>query len=317
MSFRIGVIFVILIVLVGCNARMSPAEADRSMKMLNGNLSGFLTTASEKPELQAMYFLFRESSSPLCLKQQSDTVPVLPEKKKGRFYWSAQRKQFEKHSPSDSIALYFPFDGENGDSVFFLMPDFDVRSCKSRPDFPVRAKASLRVGERVLSIDHAAAIEDNLPLTIDTEVKGNDYSAEFLLRRSKNGENGDLVTDFSIQTKGFTVASGEMNATIGYSRTGYFFRFIQFSLALMDHQIEGTIDYSKIDPTSSDYASSFNANSTIRISESGEGEVGTIVLGRSGEGELLDFFVRYSDGQQVLLSQHVPLLKKVLDFKYD
>lgn len=106
-----------------------------------------------------------------------------------------------------------------------------------------------------------------------------------------------------------------MNADIEYSRRSYFFKYITFKIKLIDHTVDGTINYSAIDPTSADYINSFNSNSKITIRE-GQKEVGKVILNKVNNSELLDYFVQFSNKQETLLSEYIPVLKKVLNLKY-
>lgn len=315
---RILWMIVCLSLIAGCSSTMSPSEADRSMKILNSNLTNLITISSDKPEIQAVYFLLHENSSPLCLKQKNSSSNSSGVHEKGIFVWNKQTQQFEKQSNSEQVELLFPFDGKGGDSAHFIMNEFEVQACKSRPDFPVSADAVLKMGQKVkLQIEHNATIEDNLPLQINSLFRGDDYLLTFLLHRTRMDQKGDFKCEFKLKNKGFAICSGKIDAKIEYSRAGYYFRHFNFAIKLMDHQIHGTLDYSLIDPTATDYAELFNRHSQIYIEESNAGKVGEIVLGKNGDGELLDYLVEFSNGKQVLLSEYIPLLKKILDFKYD
>ena len=174
----------------------------------------------------------------------------------------------------------------------------------------------LKTGGKVLaSIHHRATIADQLPETVSSEIDGSDYTIRFDLNRTRSSKTGNLTIDFSFKTKGVRVVSGTMDADIEYGRKGYFFRFIQFSMKLIDHQIDGHINYSAIDPTATDYIRSFNSNSEIIIRE-GRNKVGKIVLNKVENNELLDYFVLFSGGKEILLSEYIPVLKKLLNLKY-
>jgi hypothetical protein len=108
----------------------------------------------------------------------------------------------------------------------------------------------------------------------------------------------------------------QFNSEIGYSRMGYYFEKIDFKINLFSHVVTGKIDYDKINPTSEDYASSFNSNSVIQIFElPGKRKVGDIVLHTLPDGEILDYFVKFSNGQMIMVNEHLPVLNKILNLK--
>jgi hypothetical protein len=85
---------------------------------------------------------------------------------------------------------------------------------------------------------------------------------------------------------------------------------------LFNHLIKGHIVYSKIDPMAREYVESFNANSDIQIFEMpGNHLVGNLILGKTHEKELLDYFIRFNDGSEVLVSEYLPFLDKLLNMK--
>jgi hypothetical protein len=107
-----------------------------------------------------------------------------------------------------------------------------------------------------------------------------------------------------------------VDALIGYSSMGYYFNDIHFTMILFNHLIKGNILYSKIDPTDRDYAESFNANTNIQIFEMpGNHLVGNLVLGKTHNGELLDYFIRFNDGSKIPVSEYLPFLDKLLNMK--
>lgn len=106
-----------------------------------------------------------------------------------------------------------------------------------------------------------------------------------------------------------------MDSQIEYGKRSYFFKTIRFNLKLIDHTISGKINYSAIDPMASDYVGSFNSNSDILIKE-GQKVVGKIILNKTNNSELLDYFVRFSNGREIALCEYIPALKNLLNLKY-
>lgn len=300
---------------------MTPEEADRSMKILNGNLVNLISAGGEKPEYKALEFLFEQISTPLPFVKRAnptdlDTAVYRMSEKRGNYKWNAATKTFEKESDSDVVAIHFPLEKSETNNTSFILNKYKSQPYSSRPDFPVEIEAILNSDKRqILSIAHQATITDNLPATASSEIKGDDYQLGFELKRTRESKLGKLNIELWLKTKGIKVISGKMNADIEYSRRSYFFKYITFKIKLIDHTVDGTINYSAIDPTSADYINSFNSNSKITIRE-GQKEVGKVILNKVNNSELLDYFVQFSNKQETLLSEYIPVLKKVLNLKY-
>lgn len=310
------------LILNACKSRqLNQAEADRSMKILNGNLVNLMSAGSEKPEFKALSFLLKQTSTPLPFVKrenptQPDTVIFRLEERKGIYQWNQGEKIFYKLGNSEIISLYFPEEKSEANSLCFNLEKYQSQAYSSRPDFPTELEAILKMNDqKIASISHKAKISNNLPEHISTRINGTDYLAGLDLKRTQLNKEGTLLVDFFLKSKGFHVISGKLDAQIEYSKQGYFFKTINFRLKLIDHQIEGKINYSAINPTSSDYIDSFNSNSSILIFED-RNEVGNIVLNKTDNNELLDYFVRFSNGKEILLSEYIPALKKLLNLKY-
>lgn len=315
-------LFVILVFCLSCSrSQMTPEEADRSMKILNGNLVNLISTGGEKPEYKALSFLFNQISTPLPFVKRAnptdlDTAVYRMSEKRGNYEWNSATKTFEKKSDSDVVKINFPLEKSETNNTSFILNKYKSQPYSSRPDFPIEIEAILNSDNRqILSIAHQATITDNLPATVSSQIKGEDYQLGFELKRTRENKLGKLNIELWLKTKGMKVISGRMNADIEYSRYSYFFKYITFKLKLIDHTVDGTINYAKINPTAADYVDSFNSNSKITINE-GQNEVGKVVLNKTSNGELLDYFVKFSNGREILLSEYVPALKKVLNLKY-
>jgi|GEM_PF-1151451 len=315
-------LFLTVILCTGCKRVLNREEAERSLKVLNSNLVNFISLSSEKPEIQGLYFLLDEPASPLTLTQNRNffkrgTSSDSPAKLKGIYQWYPGKKLFEKKDTSKQLVLLFPLEEKPGDSARFVLSEFESQDCKSRPEFPVTIKADMFInGLKKLTIDHQAEVQDNLPLHVSGLVAGDGYKLIYHLNRTRQEESGTIDLDLILKANGFELCSFGANAKIGYSRQGYYFRYISFQLKIFEHEITGELDYSKIDPTASDYIDLFNRYSRIGIRETAGPEVGNIILGETGNGELLDYFVKFANGDKVLLSSYIPMLKKILNYKY-
>lgn len=320
-NFPVFFYLIIFLTLYSCtNKQFTPAEADRSMKILNSNLVNLGTAGAEKPEFNALKFLYQQSGVPLPFAKKTgvlaDTSTFRMTTQKGIYEWNKLLQCFEKKQPSEQVILLFPLDSVKNDSIRFELADYTTQAYSSRPDLPVSGKIRIfKDDHQIFTVLHTATITNNLPESIHTTAEGDDYSVKFLLNRTQSENSGDLSIDFSLGDKGFDAISAEVRAKIEYSRQGYFFKTIDFKIKLIDHHVTGKINYSAIDPTSADYISSFNSNSSILLFE-GNHQVGRIVLNKIENGELLDYFIRFSDEKEVLLSHYIPLLNKLLNLKY-
>lgn len=315
-----GVLIILLFLIYSCTGKkLSPTEADRSMKVLNSNLVNLFTAGAEKPEFKALRFLYNCSDAPLPFSKktnQTDTSVFRMNTKKGIYKWNEQSKTFDKEKASEQVILFFPLDSVKRDTICFELADYKTQAYSSRPELPISGKIRILTNNHnIFTVLHSATITNNLPENIHTTAEGSDYSAKFALNRTQSGNNGNLSIDFSLGNNGFDAISAEVRAQIEYSRQGYFFKTINFKIKLIDHHVTGNINYSAIDPTSADYISSFNSNSSILLFE-GNDQVGSIVLNKTNNGELLDYFIRFSNGDEVLLNQYIPLLNKLLNLKY-
>ena len=323
MKHLFSIFFLTLVLIINsCTVKyLDPKEADRSMKILNGNIMNILSSGSEKPEYKAISFLLSQTSSPLpIVKKTNSTLPDtavynFPEKK-GVYYWNKDSKSFMKQVKSDIVSLRFPIDNSEKNEVCFDLRKFKSQSYSSRPDFPTQIDAVIKIYENeIASIQHNANITNNLPENITTKIIGTDYKAELKLKRTQIEKDGKLFIDIYLKSRGAEVIAGNMEAQIEYNRRSYFFKIIEFNLKLMDHHVQGKINYSAIDPTSADYIGSFNSNSSIQLYE-GKNEVGQIILSKTENGDLLDYFIRFSNGEEILLSNYIPILNKLLNLKY-
>lgn len=313
--------FSVLLVFIACSKqKMSPEEADRSMKVLNSNLVNLASAGAEKPEFKALKFLYGQNGVPLPFSRKSgvltDTSVFRISTCKGEYEWNNHSKMFEKKRASESVVLFFQPDSLMKDSIRFELSDYQTQSYSSRPDFPVSGNIKIDHNrEEVFQLNYSAAVQNNLPEKINSEAKGDGYELKFSQNRTQTGKTGELNLNFSLGNHGVKAISAEVKASIEYSRTSYFFKIIDFKLKLIDHHVLGRIDYGRINPTSNDYVDSFNSNSSIVLYE-GSRIVGTVVLDRVENGEVLDYFIKFSNNEKVLLSKYIPVLNKLLNLKY-
>ena len=314
-------VFSILLLLFSCrNRTYNYDEAVRSLKVLNSDLTNFFMEADEKEELKALRFLWEQESAPLPSPGERFTLgrPYKSfdfETSKGIWIWNADSAKFFRKENNDKLIFNYP--AEDFSNVRFLISKYESMPVSSRPGFPVVMDAQLRINDaEMLTIDHAATVEDKMPLFIQTFVKGNDFEMVGDFNRSRSGNSGSLDTEYYMEYLNRKLIQFQFISEIGYSRMGYYFEKIDFKITLFSHVITGKIDYDKINPTSEDYATSFNSNSVIQIFEMpGKRKVGDIVLHTLPDGELLDYFVKFSNENMIMLNEHLPVLDKILNLK--
>lgn len=312
---------VIFVLLFSCrNQSYTYDEAVRSLKVLNSDLTNLFLEADEKEELKALRFLWGQESAPLPSPGERFTLgkPYKPfdfEASTGTWIWNADSAKFLRKEIQNKLDFYFS--AKDFSNARFLVSQYESESVSSRPEFPVKMNAQLWIdGREKLTIEHAATVEDKMPLLIQTLVKGTDFEMSGNFNRTRSGNMGSIDSRFYLEYLTRKLIQFQFNSEIGYSRMGYYFDKIDFRINLFSHLVTGNIDYGRIDPTSEDYATSFNSNSVIQIFEMpGKRKVGDIVLHTLPDGELLDYHVKFSNGQMILVNEHLPVLDKILNLK--
>jgi hypothetical protein len=295
-------------------------EAVRSLKVLNSDFVNFFAKTNEMEEWAALKFIWDHDDLPLPFPPEKFAAekpwkPFNYEESKGIYTWDSIQQVFVRIEKSDNVRILFSAGKITGGE--FTLTDYVGASLSSRPDFPLKLDALLNLkGEERLSIRHSAEVADDLPLRINSEVDTKNSKLAFTLNRTRKDDEGSLKINFSLENRGHRFINAGIDAEIGYSSMGYYFNNIQFKMVLFNHQIIGNIAYGKIDPTASDYAESFNANTDIEIFEiPGNRLVGNLVLDKTLEEELLDYFIRFTDGSKVPVSEYLPFLDKLLNMK--
>lgn len=312
------------LIFISCQKKeYSREEAIRSLKVLNGDVSGFLTKAGEMEEMAALRFLWDHDSLPLpfATEKFSADQPWKPydfNASKGVYSLDSLRPVFLRKEESHEVSLLFS--GPEIPEGEFMLKDYQAAEISSRPDFPLKLEAELKLkglkGEKRMTISHAAQVSDDLPEAVNSSIKTEDSGVSFTLRRTRKKDDGTLFLQLDVEKKGFHFIRADLNATIGYSSMGYYFKDIRFNMEVFSHLATGFIRYGLIDPTARDYAASFNAHSDIRLYEMpGKRLVGKLVLSKSPQGDLLDYFIRFKDGSLVPVSEYLPFMDRLLNLK--
>ena len=316
---------VIALSLLGsCSGRnLSHEEAVRSLKVLNSDLMNFFSAAAEKPEWKALMFLYDQPSLrlPFSKDKFSFDKPYSEfdfHDEKGHYDWDFTLKQFARKQKGDDIEVHFPSYLSDSLNTCFRLYDYESVPVSSRPWFPVKADGSLAVdGVIKLKFAHTARVGDDLPLSFNTVVDGEGYQVISSFSRTREGDRGTIGFLIKAEMQGNEVISGTIDASVGYSKIGYYFEDINLSFRLFSHLVKGRIRYGMINPTTENYVDSFNRNTDLGLFElQGNRKVGDIVLGSSNHGELLNYYIRFSGGKEELAATFIPMLDKLLNLKY-
>ncbi len=316
-AFKICILF---IVASGCTRSFNQAEAIRSLKVLNSDLANMLLTADEKPEITALRYLWDQPTAPLPFPNEKFIFnkPYISynfDEAKGIYRWDTLASGFIKQAESESAS--FIFSGAGFHNALFRITGFKSLPISSRPDFPIFMDAAMFIDNKpYMQIIHTAAVEDELPLKVNTNISGRDYKISGTFNRTRSGGTGTLSSQLTVDYETNRVIDFRLNATIGYSSMGYYFEKINFDFLLFRHTISGKIDYNLVNPTADDYVTSFNSHSNIEIFERPmKRKLGKIVLAALNDGELLDYHIKFSNNEKELLSEYLPIINKILYLK--
>ena len=306
--------------LAGCSNTYPKEEAIRSLKVLNSDFSTFFLETEKLPEIKALHQLWSLPAVPLPFPDEKKIFDKPFENyrfeiAKGIYRADPSQNNLVKIEENDFVSICFKT--EDFREARFDLLEYQSEHMGSRPDFPVKVEAVLYLdGAKALSIIHSATIEDKLVKDLLLKIQSEKYLITGKIDRTRTGKSGTVNAEITLRYDNQTLIDTDLNASVGYSNTGYYFDKIHFTALAFHHTITGVIDYGKVDPTSGDYTRSFNRNSEIGIFERPmQKKVGEIILGATENDELLDFFIRFKNGDMALLSEFLPVLDKVLNIK--
>ena len=309
---------VISLILLSCSSTYEKEEAIRSLKVLNSDIVNLMTVSSEMYEVQALKFLYNQPNSPIPFKKSeftTDNSSFDIENLKGTYMWNPELNDFEFNKDKSFIDVYFDMPDIKNNSLQIL--NYESEAYASKPDFPTKIIAKILKGtEEKLVINHVGSVKDNLPEFMETTINGDDFNLVTGFKRTKESGDGTIEMYCTIKKDLFTIIDTKLHAKISYSQQGFYYNQIDFESKIFNHTIVGTIDYKNIEPTSSNYAESFNRNATIEIFESSNIKVGDVVLANTGANDLQEFQIKFKNSDQVLLKEYLPALDKLYNLKY-
>ncbi|WP_299526210.1 hypothetical protein [uncultured Lutibacter sp.] len=310
--------FAISLLLFSCSSTYKKEDAIRSLKVLNSDILNLLTVTTELPEIQALKFLYNQANSPIPFKKSEfkvDNSTFKMENMKGTYIWNPELNDYDFKKDKGFIDVYFQL--ACMENIYFQILNYESEAYSSKPDFPTKIIAKILDGTKEkLVINHVGKVKDNLPEFMETTIKGGEYDLIAGFKRTKESGDGTIDMYWCINKGLFTIIDAKILAEISYSQQGFYYNHIAFESKVFNHTIMGTIDYKNIEPTSTNYAESFNRNATIEIFESSNIKVGDIVLVSSGVDDLQEFKIQFENNEQVLLKEYLPALDKLYNLKY-
>ena len=310
--------FTIFLLLFSCSSTYKKEDAIRSLKVLNSDIVNLLTASSELHEIQAFKFLYNQANSPIPFKKSEfklDNSAFKMENLKGTYNWNPELNDFAFKKDKNFIDVYFQL-ADMEDARLQIL-NYESEAYSSKPDFPTKIIAKMFEGTKeILVVNHVGKVKNNLPEFMETKIKGDGYDLIAGFKRTNESGEGTIDMYCYLKKGMITIIDTKLLAKISYSQQGFYYNYIEFESKVFNHTISGAIDYKNIDPTSSNYAESFNNNTTIEIFESSNAKVGDIILASTGVNDLQEFKIQFENKDQVLLKEYLPALDKLYNLKY-
>lgn len=316
---------VVSTILSSCSTSvMNRNEAERSLKVLNSDLINFLEKSSGTPEYKTLNFLLSATESPLPFKKSDDNKIILTDfnfgKNCGEYRWDTDIKSFYKTDENEHIIIHLDNVIENG--IKFILYNYTDTTIAVRQKFSLAASAKIFLNKKeIWNIEYSSNLVDGMPENIHIKSCGSGYCMEGEFKRTKDGDNGTINGSFNFHYNGIKLIESEFQSTVGYSYQGFYFKQVDFSQKFSGHYLKGNFNYGKINPTSDNYVSSFNRNSDFKLFEKNiiNGKyikVGDLLLAETENRELLDYYIKFSDGNKVLIGNYLTLFEEMKNYKF-
>lgn len=318
--------FIPLLFFQGCRKAALPKEdAVNCLKVLNSDIINFFDNAAQRPEIKALQFIQNQESIPIPFKSFSSGMFFNPrsynfEANMGKYIWNDETNEFVKIKDTSLVFLSFSLNDNEPGKCEFSFANYSSEKIDSQPDFPLSFDASVKVGNiEELNIKYRADVVENLPASIIFEANARFYSFKYNFRRkgSVHQKSGKILCSADLESGFAKLVQFQVQADINYHNTTYSFQHIKINSRMFQTEFSGTVNYGEVDPTCSNYAESFNDNCDLTLWNSGRKKtIGNIILDPVEGSDQLDFFIRYKDQSTDRLSDHLLLLKKILNLKY-
>lgn len=303
---------------------MNRNEAERSLKVLNSDIINFLEKSSDTPEYKVLDFLLSATESPLPFKKSDDNKIAYNNfdfnDKCGEYRWNADENHFYKTDENENIIIHL--DNVIEDGIKFILYNYADTTIAVRQKFSLTTSAKIFLNEKeIWDIDYSSNLADGMPENIHIKSCGSGYCMEGEFKRTKDGDSGTISGSFNFLYNGIKLIEAELQSTVGYSYQGFYFRQVDFFQKFSGHYFKGNFNYEKINPTSENYVSSFNRNSDFKLFEKNiiNGKyikVGDLLLAETENNELLDYHIKFSDGNKVLIGNYITLVEELKNYKY-
>lgn len=311
--------------LLSCQPKkeLSPEEAIKSLKVLDSDLSNLISQGQEHPSVIGLNFLLNQSTSPLSTDFGMPSILMKDSLKsldrwKGTYTWNKDCLKFFRTATGEEVKIFFPMNGGETNDASFTISMYSSQPSMSANCFPAELLGIMEYkGKEIMKISYKAEFHEYWPSKIQCEISGDGFEGYCNMERRRNGDDGIIIIHFDFSAAGKNVTEGKIKTTIGYNGNHIYARTIEPDMNLFDLNISGILDYSKVDPTSTEYIQSFNDNCHIIFREKRDRKIiGNFGLGKEEGTELLEWVLYLSDGSKASLQNYILVFKKILDYKY-
>ncbi len=310
---------------VSCSsAVMDRNEAERSLKVLNSDIINFIEKTSGSMEFQVLEFFSNQPDSPLPIRKTNDRRVDFSAfnftENIGEYAWDRDNNRFIRIGESEIIIIHL--DDCIAPGITFILSEYLDGYVSSRKKFPMIISSKIMAdNEEIWHLNYKGNLQDSMPENITFQSGGKDYSMEGQLKRYREGNEGTLDINFNFSFNGNCLINTCFKSTVGYSLHGYYFKQTEVYQRFSGHFFKGHFDNEKINPTSNNYAASFNRHSRLGLYEQNTvngkyKKVGDLILAETEHKELLDYHIRFSDGKEVLFGNYVAVFDELMNFKY-
>lgn len=327
-TFFLGMIFLVMAV-SSCrhDKTLNRAEADRSLKALDSDLTRIADAVSQSPGSLAINSLGSFENAPVPIKTKRTKLfethgMFMFDRMKGEYTWNAATTTFDFHPGGNTIVIWYPLKNSTGNRACCIIYDYSEVQTTSFARFPLILKADISVdNQKVFSIDHHASLSCGFPVMMTSDLWMGNSSIRLSMtnRLDTLHKRGAVTLKLFAGNPAHWVIQSVSSAEIELFRGGtYGLLTLESKTRLFDFLLDMRMNYLKISPSSRQYAEDFNSNSSITLyDESLHARVGTLMLQKSKEEEnRLDFMIRFSDGTDGFLSDWLLIYKKFLHFKH-
>ncbi|MCX6282188.1 MAG: hypothetical protein NTU51_09510 [Bacteroidetes bacterium] len=292
------------------------------MKILNSDIISFIYRSSEKQGFKALKFLLQQPSNPLPFLIDTSKRPGFNKNfsftgSKGIYCWDATNQMFIKKKDTSLIIIRFPMPGQANQECRFFLYEFETGKTRTRPEFPVKIRAKLYIGNREeFSLSHQARISETMIASICTKIKSDSTDISLTLNREGSFavKRGNLNINLRVLEAGKEIMVSAIKMEIDYHPPiSYSINHIRIEQNLFSTELSGKINYGKINPTSNEYNEEFNKNTDLKLLNSDDRDIiGNIILSPSGVDGRFDYFIRFSDGSESRLKDQLMVLQNLL-----